>query len=195
MIVAVEDLLSEVVARQLVAQVRSDLSIEVLLRRNGRGYIERKAADLNRTAQRLPVLNLAELDRPEPCPAELIEQILGAPPARMLLFRLAVMEIESWILADREPFARFLGVPMHRIPANTDAIERPKEFIVSLARKSRRKGIRDDLLPASGGTAAVGPAFNPTIANFVMNEWSCSRAVDASLSLARAADRLRQAFR
>jgi hypothetical protein len=195
MIVAVEDVLSEVVVRKLTVTIRPDLMISVVMRKNGRSYLQSRARDLNRTARSVPVLIVADLDRPEPCPADLIDQWLSSPPAPNLLFRIAVMEIESWILADRYPFADFLGVPAHRIPTNTDGIDQPKEFIVSLARKSRRKDIRDDLVPSPGATSAVGPAFNSRLGSFVSGAWNAGRAERASPSLHRAIGRLATAFR
>jgi len=194
MIVAVEDVLSEVVVRKLVSRVRPDLTISVVMRKNGRGYIQNRARDLNRTARSVPVLILADLDRPEPCPADLIREWLAAPPAANLLFRVAVMEVESWIMADREVFAGFLGVPSHRIPVDTDTIAQPKELIISLARKSRRKDIREDLVPAPGGTAAIGPGFNPRLGDFVTTQWDADRAAASSSSLQRASERLRHSF-
>jgi hypothetical protein len=103
------------------------------------------------------------------------------------------MEVESWVLADRAQFSSFLSVPEHRIPANTDQIPQPKEFIVTLARRSRRKDIREDLVPAVGSTAPVGPAYNPRLAAFVVDSWDPTAASGASPSLARAVERLRSA--
>jgi len=194
MIVAVEDVLSEVVVRRLIETIRPDLNISVVMRKNGRGYLQSRARELNRTARAVPVLIVADLDRPIPCPPDLIDQWLSSPPAPLLLFRIAVMEIESWILADRNSFAEFLGVPSHRIPPNTDAIAQPKEFIVSLARKSRRRDIRDDLVPVPGATSTVGPAFNPRLADFVSGSWNVEKAVRSSPSLRRSVDRLATAF-
>lgn len=195
MIAAVEDFLSEAVVRKLVGEIRPDLTISVVMRKNGRGFIQGRARDLNRTARSVPVFILADLDRPEPCPADLIASWLGAPPAANLLFRIAVMEIEAWIMADREAFTSFLGVPLHRIPSDTDTIAQPKELIVSLARKSKRKDIRRDLLPAVGGTAAIGPGFNPRLGEFIASRWRAQRAANGSASLRRTIERLHQAFR
>jgi hypothetical protein len=105
------------------------------------------------------------------------------------------MEVESWIMADREEFARFMRVSSDAIPANTDTLPYPKEFIVSLAKRSKRKDIREDLVPAPGGTATVGPGFNSQIANFVAMHWDPSNAAAASPSLRGAIVRLQRAFR
>lgn len=195
MILAVEDTLSEAVARKLLSVVRPEISVTVAMGHQGRGYLQNRARELNRTAASVPVLLLADLDRPLPCPPDLIASWLSAPAQRLLLFRIAVMEIESWVLADRGRFASFLSVPDHRIPANTDEIPQPKEFIVNLARRSRRKDIREDLVPAPGSTSSVGPAYNPRLAVFVDETWNPVTASEASPSLARAVTRLGSAFR
>lgn len=105
------------------------------------------------------------------------------------------MEIESWVLADRDRTATMLGVPVHRIPQQTDSIDQPKEFLVNLARRSRYSSVRQDLVPAPGSTAAVGAAYNPRLASFVAREWNPKDAAAASPSLARCIARLDQAFR
>ena len=194
MIAAVEDVLTEAVLRRMLRELRPDLAISVFLGKTGRGYIEKRAIELNRTARSIPVIILMDLDRPKPCPADLIAKVLSSQPAPNLLFRIAVMEIESWVMADRDRFARFLGVPSHRIPLNTDTISAPKEFVVSLARRSSRRDVREDLVPAAGGTAVVGPAFNPRLVTFVTNEWSLRRAAECSPSLRKMVQRLATAF-
>lgn len=195
MIAAVEDLLSERVLRRIVATVRPDLTIWQVLRRNGSGYLRSRARDFNRTAHSVPVFMLADQDRVEVCPAELIESWLGVPAAPNLLFRVAVMEIESWVMADRGALAGFLSVRKESIPENPDAVLKPKELIVSLAKKSKRHDIRDDLVPSRGSTAAVGPAYNARLGEFVDTDWDPTRAADASPSLMKAVVRLGAAFR
>lgn len=190
MILAIEDSLSEAVVRKLLSVVRPDIPVTVAIGNRGKGYLQNRARELNRTAASVPVFLLTDLDRPQPCPAELMRLWLRALPQRHLLFRVAVMEVESWVMADRARFSEFLSVPEHRIPANTDEIPLPKEHIVTLARRSRRKDIREDLVPAVGSTAAVGPAYNPRLATFVDSIWNPIAASEASPSLHRAIERL-----
>lgn len=194
MILAIEDALSEAVARKLLLVARPEITVTVAIGNRGYGYLKNRARELNRTAASVPVFILTDLDRPLSCPAGLIAAWLSAPAQRLLLFRVAVMEVESWVLADRARFASFLSVPDHRIPENTDEIAQPKEFIVKLARRSRRKDIRDDLVPAVGSTSPVGPVYNPRLVSFVENVWNPVAASAASPSLARALDRLGSAF-
>jgi hypothetical protein len=125
MIAAVEDILSEAVVRKLVNSTRPDLTIWTVIRKNGNGYLRTRVRQLNQTARSVPVFILTDQDRPVPCPADLIREWLPVPAAAKLLFRVAVMELESWIMADREAFATFLRVPMSLIPEDTDTLPDP----------------------------------------------------------------------
>jgi hypothetical protein len=194
MILAIEDPLSEAVALKLIADVRSDLLITTVMGRRGNSYLRGKARALNQTARTVPVMLLTDLDDPSECAPHLRSSWLGAAPHPQLLFRVAVMEIESWVLADRDAIATHLGVPAHRIPANTDTIADPKQFLVNLARRSRSAETRAALVPTPGSTARVGASYNPRLIAFVADTWSHRRAAKASPSLAKAIHRLSEAF-
>lgn len=190
MILAVEDVLSELVVKKILSVVRPDLTVAVTLKKSGKGYLQERARDLNRTAASQKVFILADLDNPNICPADLIAEWLHGPQERHLLFRLAIMEIESWILGDHEGIAAFLSIPKNKIPANTDGILQPKEQLIALARNSRSRKIKEDLLPRQGGTASVGPGYNSTVGTFVSDAWNPIRAANRSVSLNRTINRL-----
>jgi hypothetical protein len=57
------------------------------------------------------------------------------------------MEVESWVMADRTGFAKFLSIPVHRIPEDTDTIRQAKKFLVSLAQLSRKTGVSECIVP------------------------------------------------
>jgi hypothetical protein len=192
MILAIEDAISDAVVRRLLRTYQSGLMVFATIGQKGNAYLRAKARDLNRTAAKIPVFLVTDLDTPNDCPPSLVTRWLGAAPEEKMLFRVAVMEIESWVVADRSGASALLGVPEHRIPENTDAIAQPKEFIVNLARNSRFRRIRDELVPREGSTAAVGPAFNSRIVEFVESTWQPHRAAIASQSLARCIRRLEQ---
>jgi hypothetical protein len=194
MIAVVEDALSEAVVRKLVATIRPDLTLFQVMRKNGRGYVQSRVRELNRTAQTVPVFVLVDLDTPTVCPATLITTLLPVPRASNLLFRVAVMEVESWLMADQELFAAFLGVQEHLVPDDPDGVIQPKELIVSLSMRSKRRDIRQDLVPASGDTRRVGPAFNARLITFIENLWRVDAAERSSPSLRKAVNRLRVAF-
>jgi hypothetical protein len=194
MIAAVEDAVSEALVRRLIAEVRPDLTLHQVMRKNGKGYIRSKARALNRTAHSVPVFILVDQDRYDPCPADLIREILPVPHGPRLLFRVAVMEAESWLLADANHLATFLGVSRGHMPAAPDEVSQPKEMIVALAARSQTRAIRDDLVPRPGDLRKVGAAYNPRLISFIENEWDVNAAAAVSPSLRRAVDRLRIAF-
>jgi hypothetical protein len=192
MLLAVEDPLSEAVVRKTLATVYPQSPITLCLGLKGKGYLKTKAENLNKAARGYPVFLLTDLDDPRSCPAGLIRSWLRSPKHPNLLFRVAVMEVESWMMADRQSFAKFLSIPQERIPLDTDLIPRPKEFVVSLARLSRSSRVRDDLVPARGGTSRVGPAYNLRLASYVGRIWNPEAAATASGSLRRTLDRLKE---
>ena len=67
------------------------------------------------------------------------------------MFRAAVMEVESWVMADRAGFAAFLSIPLHHIPSPTDDILNPKEFLVSLAKRSQKKRVTRSVSASTRG--------------------------------------------
>ncbi len=196
MILAVEDSLGEATARRLLAVFRPDLGApDTVLGLKGNEYLRAKCRALNSAAAHMPVMLLADQDVPTRCPPRLISEWLGRGPTSRLFFRVAVMEVESWVMADREAFAALVGIPAHRVPTDTDSIPDPKQFLVNLARRSRIRRIRDGLVPARRSTAQVGPAYNALLVEFVNRTWDPDAARMASPSLRRTVVRLRDAFR
>ncbi len=103
-----------------------------------------------------------------------------------LVLRLAVPEIEAWLLSDVEAMSRFLGVSVKKIPTNPDAVDDPKREIVNLARRSARAEIRDALVPDGRGTAAVGSEYTLVMSEFIEFHWRPHIAARRSESLRRA---------
>ena len=192
MLLAVEDPLSEVVARRILASVSPRREVSLCLGLKGKDYLRQKAENLNQASKGSPVFLLTDLDDPKDCPAGLIRSWLKTTRQPNFILRVAVMEVESWIMADREGFARFLSVLPERIPFDTDSIPRPKEFLVSLARQSRSSRLREDLVPVAGGTSKVGPAYNLQLASFVTQSWNPEAAAKVSHSLRRALHRAKE---
>lgn len=190
MILAVEDVLSEVVIRRLLSTFALGIAPSVVIGLKGNSYLKAKAKDLNRTAASVPVMMLTDLDESYPCPSALIRDWIGDGPCHMTL-RVAVHEVESWLIADREHFAAMLAVPAHRLPQLSDRVTNPKQYIVNLARRSRRSAVREEFVPAAGSTASVGPGFTPSLTAFASTQWSPNHAAMQSDSLRRAIARIR----
>jgi hypothetical protein len=91
----------------------------------------------NKSAVSLCWFVLVDLDR-HPCPVTLVNGLGPQTKPRMVL-RIAMREIESWLLADRQHVAEWLQVPLSKIPQLPDDELDPKQTIVNLARLSKSK--------------------------------------------------------
>ena len=187
-ILAVEDELSEAISMQILKKF--DIEIRYTIRGKGNVSLRQKAPELNRSADGTAIFLLTDLDSLRDCPPGLIRSWVKGRLNPRLFFRVAVMEVESWVMADREGFSTFLSIPLHRIPSPTDDILNPKEFLVSLARRSQKKNVREALVPAQGTTLTVGIEYNTLLSEFVQDYWNLERAATASPSLKRTLDRL-----
>ena len=138
-------------------------------------------------AQHQVMLVLTDLDRAN-CLVEFRHQWLGAQPQPNLLPRIAVREVESWVLADHVAMRELIGAK-GVLPAAPDELADPKQSLLKLA-KSAPKQVRDDLLKTIDGKLAQGLGYNARLSAWVNSEWSPQRAADRSPSLARARSRL-----
>jgi hypothetical protein len=91
-------------------------------------------------------------------------------------------------MADREHLAEFLKINISRIPQKPETIPNPKQRMVELGKSSRRKAIREDMVPRPGSGRSIGPAYNSRLAKFVWDEesgWRPEVAIQNSDSLRR----------
>jgi hypothetical protein len=184
-ILAVEDPLSETVLRTILRQSGRPYDIQFCIGQRGFGYLRMNIRKLNQAAKTTPILVLTDLDRTE-CAPVLRREWLNVPPHRNLLFRVAVREVESWIMAHRKAFAAFLGIKTDLIPTNPDELDDPKRTLLELAAKSRKRELREAIIPMPKSTAKVGPDYNSRLGEFVMMNWDAREATKNSLSLGKA---------
>ncbi|MBB1093152.1 hypothetical protein HUU61_17920 [Rhodopseudomonas palustris] len=188
--IAVEDRISEAVAAKVANLVCGDKFGTQTIVGHGYGGLKKRMSAFRAIAQTRPVWLLTDLDRVL-CPSVLITNWTGgtALPEK-LCFRVAVREIEAWLLADREAMAELLGLSVAKIVKDPEAIGDPKEYLLNLARQAKNRNIRSELVPKKGTTASQGFGYNPVLCEFVTSKWSPERASDASRSLAKAMTRL-----
>ena len=140
---------------------------------------------------REPVLLITDLDNPRSCPTALIKEwSQGLEIETDLLFRVVVVEIETWLLADRVGFSRWLEVPDILIQRNPENISQPKETLVALARRSPNRRLRESIVPPAGSTRSVGPDYNGCLGEFAAQHWNIEAARLNSFSLDRAIVRI-----
>lgn len=188
--IAVEDLLSEVIVKRILEQVDKGFVVRACLGKKGNGYLRANISKFNNAAKNIPFLVLTDQDTALNCPPSIIGDWLSYGISSNMIFRVATMEVESWVLAHRYAFSDFLGISVNRIPNDVDTIENPKEFLINLVRKCRNKKLRDDLIPGVGSTASIGPDYNNRLSLFINDAWDVKEAINHSNSLRRTFKRI-----
>jgi hypothetical protein len=189
---AVEDQLSEAVLRRVLSHLNRGYAIGAVYNRGGYGYLKRTVRGWNTAAVGIPFLVLTDLDEEYPCPSALIREWLPVPQHHNLLFRVAVREVEAWLLADRVNLASFLGISEKLVPSGIESLVDPKRALINLARSSRFKDIRERLVPKHSSTARQGRDYNGCLTEFVNGRWDIGTASERCPSLFRTVEKLRK---
>lgn len=182
--IVVEDDLSEAFLQRILKESSTTFAIGYSYGRRGYGYIKRRVKAFNNAAKGTPFLLLVDLEAE--CAPRQIQEWLSVPMHHNLLFRVAVYEVESWLLADRVGFASFLGISRRFIPESVDNINNPKQFLINLAKRSPKRSLREAIVPTQSSTAKLGPDYNGQLSSFVINVWNLREAMKTSDSLRRA---------
>ena len=193
----VEDAPSASVLNRLVAHTNKDAANPIHFRagfpaiRGGCGDIRQKAGTYVRMARNgLRVVVVVDLDT-NSCAPTLIREWFGLEDdadvllPEELVFRVAVREIESWIMADRSSLADYLGIPVANLPNEPDDLPDPKQELLSVIRRKGRKAWHKAMLP-QGPTASIGPTYNERLCEFVERHWDPVQAAVNSSSLRKA---------
>lgn len=186
--IVVEDDLSEALCYKIMLSSSVTYHIGATYGKCGYGYIRKKISGFNNAAKGTPFLVLADLE--DDCAPKQISEWFTIPKHHNLLFRIAVREIESWLLADRTGFASFLNIRKKLIPVNPDKINDPKRLLINLVKKSPKRTLRQAIVPSPGKTAKIGPDYNGQLSLFIFNSWNITEAMENSESLRRAVNSL-----
>jgi len=190
---ATEDLLSEAVAERLLTEAAPDVDIALRFGGQGCGYLKTSLPKLINMAHRVPGLLLTDLDRTDCPPTLMASWLKGRSIPEGILFRIAVREIEAWLMADADGFAAFSGIPRKKLPQDVEGILDPKETLLGLVRRHGRRDVKADLLPTDPGqTAQRGMNYNDRLIDFARRTdgWNPARAAANADSLRRTRDRL-----
>ena len=188
-VLATEDLLSEEIGLRLAAEV--DLKVGQKLRKGGNGYLKTRIKNFCEISRHMPVFVLADLDR-EVCPVRMLQSWFRIHrPTPNLVLRIAVTEIESWLLADHRAVSALLKSQLGAIPREPDSLTDPKATLIRLARRAPKQ-VRNDLVPSAGSIASQGLGYNQRLSELVRTTWEPDRAANRSPSLRRAREALRK---
>jgi hypothetical protein len=152
---------------------------------HGKGKIKKQIMAYNSAAQYGHYFVITDLDNEYECAPLLIRDWLKDRCSSQLLFRVAVREVESWLLADKENFASFFSISQNSIPPKPDNETDPKRTVISLAKRSRKREIREAIIPIDN-YASIGPGYNSQLQNFIQKTWNIDSARRNSPSLDKA---------
>ncbi len=179
--IAVEGKTDEAVACRLIRHVGA-LPGKVYVA-DGKENLRKRVPGYNQAAKGQPWLVLVDLDRCS-CAVALLQKWVPQP-SPYLCMRVAVRMVEAWLLADATNIADFLGVPVSRVPSAPEQLSDPKQEIVALAAQSRRRAIREDMVPNTGIGQRVGTAYTARLIEFIENHWDITQAASHAPSLQR----------
>ncbi|MBU0656401.1 MAG: DUF4276 family protein [Gammaproteobacteria bacterium] len=190
---AIEDALSEAVAEKLLSTSRQPFQITQRLGNSGFGYLKRNLSKFNQLAAKVtPVLLLTDLDKAN-CVLDFIQSWQqGLSLSEDLLFRVVVREIEAWLLADRQAFANWLDIPITLVPNEPENLSDPKQHLLNLVRRSKKRNLKAEILPSSKSHSPVGLGYNTELIRYVNNHWDPLTAAECAPSLARAQKRIHE---
>jgi hypothetical protein len=111
---------------------------------------------------------------------------------RNFVLRVAVHEVEAWLLADPDAIRELFGQrASKRLPDNPDSVPEPKEMLLRLAELAPRP-VREDVCKERGGISSQGLGYNARLCDLVAATWNPERAAARSESLRRARARIRE---
>ncbi|BEL97155.1 DUF4276 family protein [Serratia marcescens] len=183
LVLGTEDELSEAIGEKLVSLTNGKLIVNQKLRQNGFGYLKKRIHNFCQLAERHPVLLITDLDNAA-CPEKLkLSWLKERKEPDSFIFRVAVREIESWILADHSGLNTLFGKKAGKFPDNPDLLPNPKATLLSLAGKAPRD-VKEALVAKKGSTAIQGIQYNSLLCDFVKRNWNPEEASLRSKSLA-----------
>ncbi len=181
----VESSLDESVLRRLLTETQR-YEIDACAVMGGKANLKKIISKYNAAALRYPYFLLVDLDNDE-CPPALIGNWLPHGCSPNLILRIAVHEVEAWLLADRPGLSAFLQVSEAIFPRGiSDQIPDPKQTLIEIARRSRSRQMREAIVPDPKSTSRVGKDYNGTLSQFVFRYWNINAAMQNSPSLHRA---------
>ncbi len=160
------------------------------------GQVKSKIHEFNKLSLAFPVVLLTDLDA-NMCAPQLCNQFLPEGKNDHFIFNIAVDEAEAWLMADREGFADYFGIPIDSMPVSHLTKQGGRRELIEmdfscksswyltneLIRNSKKLELRQQLTPKKG--ASKGPEYNSCILPFVNNHWNIEQAMKHSDSLCR----------
>jgi hypothetical protein len=185
----VEGLTDEAIAIRLLRSVGAEVG--PVYGKNGKSNLLSRVDGFNRAAERSPWLVLVDLDRDFQCAPDSLPFWLPHP-SEWMCFRVAVPEAEAWLLADGETLADYFAISREPVPGDPETLPDPKHTLVNLTRSSRRRDIREEMVPRPSSGRVVGPGYTGRVIDYVRTTWRPVAAAAHAPSLERCVSALRE---
>lgn len=176
-----KDDLSKAVLKRMLQETKRPYNIGYEHNSRGFGWIKNKINELNNAAKGMAWFVMTDLDQEECAPLLLRSWLRDARHPNLLL-RIAVREVEAWLLGSRTTFAEFAGIKVNRIQASVEQIDKPKEYLINLVRRSKKRDLLEDIVPRTP-MAKTGPDYNGRLTQYVQKYWDPVEAQENSPSL------------
>ena len=180
--IAVEGDLDEVMLRRVLDF--AGVAVMNVYGKRGKDHIRGNIVRYNQAARYSPWVVLVDLNNDAQCAPLLLDAWLPQRHPHLQL-RIAVRGAEAWLLADRFAVADFLRVRQQSIPAQPEDELDPKACLINIARRSRAKTIRQDIIPSQLSSARQGPDYTGQLIQFTTSRWDPARAAEHAPSLRR----------
>ena len=187
----VEDVLSLVVMEKVMPHTQRGYAVIRPLVEHGVDNIRTPIGKYRSACHALAHVVLADVDQ-APCAPSVRQQWGVATLPDVMLFRVAVREVEAWVLADRAGFASFAGIPQSKVPQAPETLADLKQALINLVRQSRSRRLVAALVPEQGTSMSKGPLYNQRLGQFVREKWDVAAAMQVAPSLRRTIDRLQE---
>jgi hypothetical protein len=188
--IAVEGELDEAVLKKILASV--GIEVAYVYGKRGKDHLRGNIKRYNQAARdQARWVVLVDLNNDAKCPPPFIASWLPTRNPNLQL-RIAVRAVEAWLLAERNEMARFLSVSEQRLPINPEDEEKPKTTLINIARLSKSKAIRTDIVPKEGSTSIQGPGYTTRLIEFTMKYWNPEQAASNAPSLKRSINSILQ---
>ncbi len=160
--------------------------------RQGKSQIDKRLLSYNAAARHEPWIVLRDLDMDRECAALLVAELLPAP-APLMIFRIAVREVEAWLLSDTNQFKAAFKVAARDIPALPEGLDRPKVALLDAVSRSTNREIRSAMVTRlPNGSITNGPEYNALLEEFAGAAWQPKVAATRAPSLAKARRRIQE---
>lgn len=189
MIVASEDVLLEAVTKRLLVDFGHNIGDIIFICTGGQTKLHKRVPDLIKSSRGgLHVIVSTDLDTYQ-CPVKLRDKWFPNGIPTLFLFSVAIREVDAWLLAD-ENIRSFLKSRLSA-PENPETLQDAKRALLFLAKHSKSRSIRDEMIARDDSLARIGPGYNRLLREFISSQWDHEAASIKSPSLRRYRERLR----